>query len=67
MECISCVQKNIATPLKAWQCKQTPEGLLAHHKIIIIMFTDATIQEIEEVMNQAWNAFHVYRKTLPRL
>ena len=26
------------------------------------MFTDATIQEIENVMQQAWNAFHIYRK-----
>ena len=26
------------------------------------MFTDATTKEIEEVMNEAWNAFHVYRK-----
>ena len=25
-------------------------------------FTDATIQEIDEVMQQAWKAFHVYRK-----
>ena len=26
------------------------------------MFTDATTNELEAVMNQAWNAFHVYRK-----
>lgn len=26
------------------------------------MFTDATINEIENVMQQAWNAFHIYRK-----
>ena len=25
-------------------------------------FTDATIQDIDEVMQQAWKAFHVYRK-----
>ena len=37
---------------------------LAQHKIIIIMFRDATIPQIEDIMNQAWNAFHVYRKTL---
>ena len=26
------------------------------------MFTDATINEIENVMQQAWKAFHIYRK-----
>lgn len=26
------------------------------------MFTDATVQEIDLVMQDAWNAFHVYRK-----
>ena len=26
------------------------------------MFSDATLQQIDEVMNQAWNAFHLYRK-----
>ena len=26
------------------------------------MFNDATAQEIENVMQQAWKAFHVYRK-----
>ena len=26
------------------------------------MFTDATTNEINEVMQQAWNAFHIYRK-----
>jgi alpha-ketoglutaric semialdehyde dehydrogenase len=29
---------------------------------MIFMFKDATIQEIEAVMQQAWEAFHVYRK-----
>ena len=26
------------------------------------MFTDATLNEIEEIMQDAWNAFHIYRK-----
>jgi NADP-dependent aldehyde dehydrogenase len=26
------------------------------------MFKDATTSEISEVMQQAWNAFHIYRK-----
>ena len=26
------------------------------------MFKDATIQEIDVVMQQAWKAFHIYRK-----
>ena len=26
------------------------------------MYTDATIDEIDTVMQNAWNAFHIYRK-----